>query len=104
MGATCAGTCSTTCPSSTSCPESSSLLRYIADGDYPSSRIAATSPFEQVGNLVNYLVGDPVQQTHDDFMALGSRLSRDREVSRVPAVAAIAACLRYCAGIRLPKL
>jgi hypothetical protein len=28
-----------------------------------------------VGNVVNYLVGDPVQQTHDDFMELGPRLA-----------------------------
>ena len=56
-------------------------LRYIADGDYASSRIAAMSPFAEVGNLVNYLVGDPVQQTHDDFMALGSRLA---EIGRFP--------------------
>ena len=47
-------------------------LRYIADGAYLDSRIVATGQLEQVGNVVNYLVGDPVQQTHDDFMELAS--------------------------------
>jgi hypothetical protein len=56
-------------------------LRYIADGHYLDARIAATGQLEQVGNLVNYLVGDPVQQTHDDFMALGPRLA---EMGRFP--------------------
>jgi hypothetical protein len=56
-------------------------LRYIADGAYPDARIAASGPLEDVGSLVNYLVGDPVQQTHDDFMQLGRRLA---EVGRFP--------------------
>ena len=56
-------------------------LRYIADGNYPGARIASSGPLEDVGNLVNYLVGDPVQQTHDDFMQLGRRLA---EVGRFP--------------------
>ena len=56
-------------------------LRYIADGDYLDARIAANGQLEHVGNLVNYLVGDPVQQTHDDFMALGPRLA---EMGRFP--------------------
>lgn len=55
--------------------------RWIADGDYRNHRIAATGQLEQVGNVVNYLVGDPVQQTHDDFMELGPRLA---EVGRFP--------------------
>jgi hypothetical protein len=50
-------------------------LRYIADGDYLTSRIAGDGPLADVGNVVNYLVGDPVQQTHDDFMELGARLA-----------------------------
>ena len=58
-------------------------LRYIADGDYPDHRIAASGKLEQVGNVVNYLVGDPVQQTHDDFMQLGPRLA---EMGRYPEV------------------
>ena len=56
-------------------------LRYIADGDYPTGRIAATGHLVDVGNVVNYLVGDPVQQTHDDFMELGRRLA---ELGRFP--------------------
>jgi hypothetical protein len=58
-------------------------LRYIADGDYPDHRIAASGKLEKVGNVVNYLVGDPVQQTHDDFMQLGPRLA---EMGRYPEV------------------
>ena len=56
-------------------------LRYIADGAYLDSRIVATGQLKQVGNVVTYLVGDPVQQTHDDFMELGPRL---REMGRFP--------------------
>lgn len=56
-------------------------LRYIADGEYLASRIAATGDLADVGNLVNYLVGDPVQQTHNDFMNLGPRLA---EIGRFP--------------------
>lgn len=52
-------------------------LRYIADGEYRTSRIAANGPLADVGNVVNYLVGDPVQQTHDDFMELGPRLAEN---------------------------
>ena len=57
-------------------------LRYIADGNYPARRVAVSSgPLADVGNLVNYLVGDPAQQTHDDLMQLGPRLA---EVGRFP--------------------
>lgn len=56
-------------------------LRYIADGAYLDGRIVAGGHLEPVGNVVNYLVGDPVQQTHDDFMELGRRL---RENGRFP--------------------
>ncbi len=56
-------------------------LRYVADGDYLNACVVGHPPLEQVGNVVNYLVGDPVQQTHDDFMALGRRLA---EVGRFP--------------------
>ena len=55
--------------------------RWIADGDYPAARIAGNGPLADVGNVVNYLVGDPVQQTLDDFMQLGRRLA---EVGRFP--------------------
>jgi len=56
-------------------------LRYIADGAYLDRRIAASGHLGNVGNVVNYLVGDPVQQTYDDFMELGPRLA---EVGRFP--------------------
>jgi hypothetical protein len=58
-------------------------LRYIADGDYLTSRFDPDRRLPEVGNLVNYLVGDPVQQTADDFLELGGRLA---EVGRFPEV------------------
>jgi hypothetical protein len=56
-------------------------LRYIADGEYVHSRIVANDHLADVGNVVNYLVGDPVEQTHEDFMQLGPRLG---ELGRYP--------------------
>jgi hypothetical protein len=56
-------------------------MRWIADGDYGEHRIAGSGHLERVGNVMNYLVGDPVQQTHEDFMDLGPRLA---EVGRFP--------------------
>ncbi|SEO49038.1 hypothetical protein [Trujillonella endophytica] len=56
-------------------------LRYIADGDYPAARIAGEGPLADIGAAVTYLIGDPVQRTHDDFMELGLRLA---EVGRFP--------------------
>lgn len=56
-------------------------LRYLADGDCTSARLVGTEALEDVGNLVTYLVGDPVQETHDDFMALGRELA---EAGRFP--------------------
>jgi hypothetical protein len=55
--------------------------RWIADGDYPEHVIVATGALERVGGVVNYLFADPVQQTYDDFMALGAHLA---EVGRFP--------------------
>jgi hypothetical protein len=55
--------------------------RWIADGDYPVHRIAADGPLGGLGNVVNYLVGDPVQRTFDDFVVLGRRLA---EIGRFP--------------------
>ena len=69
-------------------------LRYIADGDYLTNRIVATGHLEDLGNVVNYLVGDPVQQTHDDFMQLGPRLA---EMGRFPEV-------RPSLQLRMPAL
>jgi hypothetical protein len=69
-------------------------LRYIADGEYLDRRIAGSGHLEQVGNVVNYLVGEPVQQTHDDFMQLGRRLA---EIGRFPEV-------RPSLQLRMPAL
>jgi hypothetical protein len=69
-------------------------LRYIADGEYLDRRIVATGHLRDVGNVVNYLVGDPVQQTHDDFMELGPRLA---EMGRFPEV-------RPSLQLRMPAL
>lgn len=56
-------------------------MRWIADGAYGDHRIAGTGDLARIGSVVNYLVGDPVQQTHDDFMELGPRLA---ELGRYP--------------------
>src|SRR5260370_39719209 len=56
-------------------------MRWIADGEYLDRRIAASGHLVQLGNVVNYLFGDPVQQTLEDFMELGGRLA---EVGRFP--------------------
>lgn len=56
-------------------------IRYIADGEYPEHRVVTAEPLDDVGSVVNYLVGDPVQQTHDDFMTLAARLT---EMGRYP--------------------
>jgi hypothetical protein len=58
-------------------------LRWIADRDYVHGRIAGSGPLADVGNVVNYLVGDPVQQTLEDFTELGARLA---EVGRFPEI------------------
>ncbi|GAA1828403.1 hypothetical protein GCM10009836_02690 [Pseudonocardia ailaonensis] len=50
-------------------------MRYIADGAYPDGRLVTEGPLASVGDVTNYLVGDPVQQTHDDFLELGTRLA-----------------------------
>jgi hypothetical protein len=55
--------------------------RWIADGDYADHVIAASEPLERVGGVVSYLFADPVQQTYDDFMALGAHLA---EAGRFP--------------------
>lgn len=64
-------------------------VRYLADGNYLDSRLDADHQpgagrrLDAVGSVVNYLIGDPVQQTHDDFMELGTRLA---EQGRFPQV------------------
>jgi hypothetical protein len=56
-------------------------LRWIADGDYVHHRMAARGPLGEVGNAVHYLVSDPVEETFDDFVALGRTL---RDNGRFP--------------------
>lgn len=51
-------------------------LRWIADGDYLDHRLIAEGPLGQIGNVVHYLVGDPVRETFDHFVTLG-RILRD---------------------------
>ncbi|HVT20257.1 MAG TPA: hypothetical protein VHE57_02560 [Mycobacteriales bacterium] len=58
-------------------------LRWIADGDYPRHRIAAEGDLADVGNVVAYLMSDPVQETYDAFMDLGAEL---RQAGRFPEV------------------
>ena len=58
-------------------------LRWIADGEYPKHRIDTAGHLVDVGNIVNYLVGDPVDQTVEEFGQLGARLA---EVGRFPQV------------------
>jgi hypothetical protein len=58
-------------------------LRWIADGDYPGHRLAGHGTLADIGNVVHYLVADPVEQTFDDFVALGRSL---RENGRFPVV------------------
>jgi hypothetical protein len=55
--------------------------RWAADGDLANHPIAAAAPLTDVGGVVNYLFSEPVQQTYDDFMALGAQL---HEVGRFP--------------------
>ncbi|WP_428343098.1 hypothetical protein [Mycobacterium sp.] len=55
--------------------------RWIADGAYPGSCIAAHERFGDLRNVVNYLVGDNVEKTLQDFVRLGSQL---REMGRFP--------------------
>ncbi|MBW0016662.1 MAG: hypothetical protein JO236_03825 [Mycobacterium sp.] len=56
-------------------------LRWVADGEYLDSRLASHGPLGQLGNVVHYLVSDPVEDTFADFVALGSEL---RDKGRFP--------------------
>jgi hypothetical protein len=58
-------------------------LRWIADGAYLDARMAGNGPLAEIGNVVNYLIGDPVPETVRDFSRLGPRLA---EVGRFPVV------------------
>ena len=49
--------------------------RWMADDDCRDARVAGSGKLAEVGSIVNYLVTEPVQPTHDDFMELGPRLA-----------------------------
>jgi hypothetical protein len=49
--------------------------RWLADTACRDARIAGAGNLAEVGSVVNYLVTEPVQPTHDDFMELGPRLA-----------------------------
>ena len=77
--------------------------RWIADADCADARIAGDGRLQRVGSIMNYLVGDPVQRTHDDFMELGPRLA---ELGRYPEALAslevrMLALLRWYAAPRV---
>ena len=55
--------------------------RWSVDDELAHLRIAAQPSFEHLGGVVNYLIGDPVQATHDAFLALGRSLA---EIGRFP--------------------
>lgn len=56
-------------------------LRYVADGELLAARLAGDGPLRETANLMHYLVGDPVEETQADFMALGPKL---RDAGRFP--------------------
>lgn len=57
-------------------PGIAQAMRYIADGDLLTCAASSTTDgLGAVGGLVNYLVGDPVQQTLTDVPLLGARLA-----------------------------
>ncbi len=49
--------------------------RWMADDRCRAARMTGTGHLADVGSIVNYLVTEPVQPTHDDFMELGPRLA-----------------------------
>jgi len=73
--------------------------RYIADGAYLEARLAGEGPLADVGNLVTYLVGDPVEETLADFIALGGSLAAaGRFPDRRPSLQLSALPLVSCAA------
>jgi hypothetical protein len=56
-------------------------LRWTAEQAHRDARLVATEPLQELGNIVHYVLGDPVEQTLADFIELGSRL---REAGRFP--------------------
>jgi hypothetical protein len=55
--------------------------RWVSNGACRAARCVASGVFEDVHHVVLYLMGDPVEQTLDDFFELGSRLA---QVGRFP--------------------
>lgn len=49
--------------------------RWLADRECRQAQISGAGNLAEVGSVVNYLVTEPVQSTHDDFMELGPRLA-----------------------------
>ena len=49
--------------------------RWVSNGACCAARSTATGVFEHVHHVVLYLMGEPVEQTLDDFFDLGSRLA-----------------------------
>jgi hypothetical protein len=49
--------------------------RWMADSECRLAQIAGSDNLAEVGSVVNYLVTEPVQMTHDEFMELGPRLA-----------------------------
>ena len=80
MGVTCVGTCWITCPSNTNCRAS---CTGCAGSPTANTSTIASPPTDHwaLGNVVHYFVGDPVQETFDDFVTLGRAL---RENGRFP--------------------
>jgi hypothetical protein len=56
-------------------------VRYIADDACRQARIVGEGALAEVGYLMTYLIGDPVEQTVADFRTLGARLA---DVGRFP--------------------
>jgi hypothetical protein len=50
--------------------------RWVSNDACRATRVAARGVFEHVHHVVLYLMGDPVEQTLDDFFDLGSRLAQ----------------------------
>jgi hypothetical protein len=87
--------------------------RWVSNDACRAARAAASGVFEHVHHVVLYLMGDPVEQTIDDFFDLGSRLAHlgrfPRDLPRrflggaaAPGGARIATCTRRCRGRALP--
>ena len=49
--------------------------RWVSNDDCRAARAVASGAFEHVHHVVLYLMGDPAEQTLDDFFDLGSRLA-----------------------------